>query len=456
MPPRRSARVAALAQQLCLFTALPLPLTQRILMLLLVDVRARACCVCRAWRDALQDPLCWMDLDLARLERPLRGIVQQPYLTLAAAAAKARCQLRTLRVPDVSRRALVDVLTANAGSLRKLRLLRLVVDGIFGASERSPSLEAVMAAAPLLQAVEAEIVACEGPVAPALMRAVPPFSQLTVHKLYVHFQWNEGTPLAGMERVGPFVAALADAALQSALSHVCFQGVNTAAPVLMDAIADAVLARRLPSLALIDGTPPAAASLARLLRGNALKTLLFSRYVVHPPPVLPPVFDVPGAALVATALRANTTLTELSFHNSGLCLDAVVAQTVLGALVGHPSLRKLTLMCEAGPAPAERGAALAAIVAANAPALESLMVSCISADACTCHLGDAGLTPLVAALRRNQHLRRLDISCNEMSERFARRQLLPAVRANTSLRKFVCYGVTSGAEAMNLVERRAL
>jgi hypothetical protein len=71
---------------------------------------------------------------------------------------------------------------------------------------------------------------------------------------------------------------------------------------------------------------------------------------------------------------------------------------------------------------------LGTLVAANAPALQQLSVSC-------CQLGDAGMGPLVEALRHNTHLRSLYCRCNYTSEAFARDRLLPAVRANTSLRR---------------------
>jgi hypothetical protein len=75
-------------------------------------------------------------------------------------------------------------------------------------------------------------------------------------------------------------------------------------------------------------------------------------------------------------------------------------------------------------------AALGALVAANAPALEEINLT-------YCYLGDAGLGPLVDALPHNTHLRTLNCQYNGISAAFARRRLLPAVRANTSLRKLL-------------------
>jgi hypothetical protein len=73
-------------------------------------------------------------------------------------------------------------------------------------------------------------------------------------------------------------------------------------------------------------------------------------------------------------------------------------------------------------------AALGALVAANAPALTELDVSWNG-------LSDAALRPLFEALPFNTHLRTLSVVYNGTSDAFARDVLLPAVRANTSLRK---------------------
>jgi hypothetical protein len=66
MPPQRSAGVAAAAEPHATALApLPLGLAQRIFVSLPADSRARACCVCPAWRDALAEPALWTRLDLS-------------------------------------------------------------------------------------------------------------------------------------------------------------------------------------------------------------------------------------------------------------------------------------------------------------------------------------------------------------------------------------------------------
>ena len=91
------------------------------------------------------------------------------------------------------------------------------------------------------------------------------------------------------------------------------------------------------------------------------------------------------------------------------------------------------------------GALLAPLVAADAPALEYL-------NLCVNSLGDDALAPLVDALPRNRHLRRLWVSHNGLTQRFAAERLLPAVRANTSLREL---HTMISPEADALVKQRA-
>jgi hypothetical protein len=72
-------------------------------------------------------------------------------------------------------------------------------------------------------------------------------------------------------------------------------------------------------------------------------------------------------------------------------------------------------------------AALGELVAADGPLQELNMYVPWS------HLGDTGLRQLVDALRRNTHLRSLNIGFSGISAAFVNDQLLPAVGANSSL-----------------------
>jgi hypothetical protein len=143
--------------------------------------------------------------------------------------------------------------------------------------------------------------------------------------------------------------------------------------------------------------------------------------------------DRRGGAAMAEALRANVRLSMLQLHGIDLwgCREAALA--VLAALVGHPSLRTLKLRASA-PRASDReaaGHALAALLAADAPALESLDIE-------YWELGESALTPFLAALGRNSHLQWLFVGCNadaqEWSPGFMEEVMLPAVRSCTSLR----------------------
>jgi hypothetical protein len=357
------------------------------------------------------------------------------------------CHLN-LSQQHVTRAVLLPLLTANASSLRELHLHRVRAQRIVLPDDTDcPVVEEVVATAPLLQVLTAEDVSCMWDAAPRMLRAAPPFAPLQMRGNFLVYSNDVGL-LGGLEHVGPIADALADAALQPALSHLRVQVADTTQPAVMGALADAAVARQLHELSLKFCTQPAAALLARLLAQGSLTAL-----EIGPPggDALTSMFEAAGAALVAGALRVNATLTKLVLFEAGLCEDMHVAESLLGALVGHPSLRELRVTCEPAVDSSAFGAALAALIAADAPALHVLVCSDNHA------FGDVGLAPIVEALARNRHLRELHCGHSCMSETFARERLLPAVRANTSLRMLTCADRTSGpaaVEAEELVRRR--
>ena len=438
MPPRRSARVAAAAElRTSALSPLPLALAQRIFLLLPVDARARAACVCRGWRAVLADPALWTRLDLS-CESGVNWRLDTQDALLQGAAGRAHGQLAQLYGPHNLSAALQAVVAANAGSLRELHVHYV---------KANPTLQTLLDAAPQLQHLHTEYISCTWEDAPRLVRAEAPFALLRFRKLSVDF--GDDDVAGGVQRISPFAAALAVAASQPELSNVCIRGADTQRPEVMNALVDAALARRLRSLEFCSCTPPAAAPMTRLLAGESLTELKFGfrRGIT-------PLFDAAGAALVAAALRANTSLTQPQFDASRVCANMQAMTTLSAALVGHPTLRALMLIDEWTPMPAELGAALATLVDANAPALQRMGISGSA-------LGDDGMTPLMDALPRNNHLRELDfIGSNAMTEGFANEQLLPAVRANTLLRMFICredHGdvlCAAVAEAEELVRRR--
>ena len=442
---RRSARVAAATEvATSALSPLPLPLVYRIFLLLPVDERARACCVCRGWRAVLADPALWARLDLTEAggvpwNRNFEAI-------LRGGAAKARGHLVSIDIRGVNDRLprgdLLEVVAANASSLRELRVN--VDDSSF---LWLGIIEGLLHAAPLVQSLEAGVT-CSWTDVPHLFGAEPLYPKLRLSRLEVEFAERDGegddtVAFGGLDRVGPLAAALADATLQPTVQSVNIERADTSQVEVMDALADAVLLRQLRELAFNGCTTPAPVPLARVLSGGKLTCLALSGD-----------FDFAGATLVGDALRHNKTLKTLSFYEATLSGNMAGAVTLLSALAGHSSLREL-LVQEERPRPgdiAAFGAALAAIVAADAPELQFLSLE-------GCRLCDDGLTPVVAALPHNHHLRELDLWFTRPSDAFLRDTLLPAVRANASLRKLrlnTLQGVTAcpAQEAMALVLSR--
>jgi hypothetical protein len=175
-----------------------------------------------------------------------------------------------------------------------------------------------------------------------------------------------------------------------------------------------------------------APALARLIDGGVLTSLSFwDRHPRLDLPNAPCFLDLPGATLLADALRASR-LTKLYFENKNLWRpNFMVGTTILDALVGHPTLRSLGLTHDspatlnvAGHVAA--GASLGALIAADAPALLELDIS-------ETEWKYGALASVFNALPSNTHLRSLTFSgCGEA---FVRDTLLPAVRANAGLRK---------------------
>jgi hypothetical protein len=436
MPPRRSARVAAVAErESSALSPLPPALAIYVFSLLPADARARAACVCRGWRTTLEEPSLWTRLDLS----PSSGVaVRETDAVLAGAAHKARGQLAALDVSEllfVTFDALLAVVRANGGALRELCVG--VSAHNLPQSLNTDRVERLLQAAPHLAAFYAGVFGDDS-VADArrMLRNEPPFQPLRVHALRVEFG-DADTDEASV------LLLAADIAAHASLTSVVLNNAPMTMPAALDAVVDAALARQIVSLSFrdCDLSPASAPALARLLGSGALTTLSVSQARQQ-------FLGGPSAALLGAALRANATLTYLNLCAVLLWRDADAAAALLGALTGHSSLRTLSLSWNRVGAGQEAaaGAALGALVAANAPALTELDVSWN-------HLEDVALRSLLDALPGNTHLRTLNIFVNDMSGAFARDVLLPAVRANSSLRTL---HAESGAMHPGAVEATAL
>jgi hypothetical protein len=239
--------------------------------------------------------------------------------------------------------------------------------------------------------------------------------------------------------VPPMRALAAALSGHTSLEELRFVNAQLYLPAVLEAVVDAAVALRVHTLEM-EGCLLRAEilpALARLLReSDALTTLSIDNQG-----------DLFSAAadygVLASALRDNRTLTALGLIDMGFWHDATAAAALVGALAPHASLRSLNLAFNVvGAEQQAAGAALARLL--ESASLRTLHIQC-------CQLGDAGMRPVLAALRRNTRLRTLVCFDNDMSAAFARGVLLPAVRANTGLRELV-FGdehlPAAGAEAL--------
>jgi hypothetical protein len=431
------------------FAMLPRVLALNVFSRLPVDSRLRCAEVCPAWRDTLRaERSLWTRLDLS----PGSGGLAQPATDalLRAAAARAGRQLHTLDVSDcalLSRPALLTVIQTNAGALRELRVAGCAANCARPGCEPLGGvarLQYLLRAAPALRVLEADLVCFEEDASEPLRNENGAFGPLRLRavELYRQDVHARRAPLALMADVAAHAFPLTALSLYDI----------TMSPAELGAVVDAVLRMPLQKFVLrgCRTGKAGAPSLARLAGGATLTELcLLNDFNMR---------DEAGAALLGDALRANSTLTSLTLENEWAMTAPAAA--LVRALTGHGSIRKLGLHFNISSSPtadeaaeqAALAAAFGALVEADAPALEELDVSHSEID-------DARMGPIVVALPRNTHLRVLRICYStslDMSKAFVRQRLLPAVRANTSLRTLeTALKFRAAREAEALVKARA-
>jgi hypothetical protein len=368
----------------------------------------------------LSDRSLWLRLDLRRASGLARAATHE---MLLAAVARSGGQLQALDLSALDTRmdALMALLHANAGTLIEISTFLTELDAAY--HTRLPEIHALLRAAPLLQMARMDVMCGSCAQARPLLRREGLFRPLRVHQLEVDATFDADPGDAVDE--ADTLALAADVAEHDTLTQLSLNMVQLErGGGALDALVTAALSRGLSGVHLSSCGLTAASvpALARLLGGGALRTLT----VIGPDE---PLLDAPpAAALLSTALRANTALETLTLAEICLWDDAAAATAVLAALTGHPSVRMLDVSFN-GHIDAAVAAALGALVAANAPALAELDVS---GD----DVAQEGLAPLLDALLRNTHLRVLACEYNRAgaTAAFVRQRLLPAVRANSSLR----------------------
>ncbi len=318
-------------------------------------------------------------------------------------------------------------------------------------------LQALLAAAPALQVLEASV-ACDCPNARRLLRNEPPFGPLRMYHM---------TVVRGLSGAD-FRAMVAELSSHRSLTElevrVDIDDVDEA-PLSTDdlgLVVDAALTAQFKTLQLSNCglTPAAAPALARLLSSPALTHLQVKNDAFYDT-----FLDAPGYALLGDALRVNRTLCRLTLSGV-IWLDvANEIPALFGALTGHASLRCLDFSdsrlghaaqghlvgADLEAATAIFGLAIGMLVAADASALEELRISFHES-------GTDVFGPLADALPRNTHLRELKLRHSNLGAAFTEQRLLPAVRDNTSLRRLRVVNVWGAddalAEAVQLVDLR--
>lgn len=428
--------------------ALPPALQCRVLALAPVDARARCACASRGMHALLADPSLWRRLDLSDTSGVTCHVGDAALRNVAARAGGALQTLNLTRLRTssfVSLTELLAVATSNAGTLRELCLGYVQLKAVSGTRFTS----ALLRAAPRLRILKTAL-ACDVQQVLPLLRNFPPYEPLQLHRLHLK-------PIAGESAdasVASIVAVAAALSSQTSLRNLALIGVRLKRSVACNALALALVKLPLVSLefyACIFGRQFAFA-LAWLLGQCKLSVLVLSTKASgrQAEPVTPLLSQPASCVKLADALWENRTLTCLHI-DMDMSSEHLPELTLLSALVRHPTLR--TLDCKCSTAPATRnatGAAVGALIAADAPALTALSFSGF--------VGTDGLGVLCAALPRNTHLRCLDLKDVQMDEACAAEHLLPAVTANRSLHYLTVDGDVGSAPitaAIELVNKRA-
>ena len=401
------------------FPQLPLPHVLYIFSLLPADQRLRAAEVSRAWRATVALPALWRRLDLT----PESGVAAFTLKLLHAAVARAGGALTAISLPKTPFADVAEICAASPG------LAEARTRSTYPVAEWT----ALLAAAPQLQLhCGAQ---CEPAEALEILEGRAPLHALRLHTLRLIGRTRAELPAA-------LTLALADDRLQPDLARLTLYRADFRERAAVEALADVVVARpRLRDLSLVacPFSPAAAAALSRLIRDGNLTTLELGGG--HDTEFL----DGAGAQALADALRGNSTLTSLTLRTL-FGAPAPLMAVLVGSLVGHGSLRHLDLRGTFHDDDAA-GAVLAALLAADAPALQALSLS-------DCRLTVAGLGAMCDALALNTRLHTLDLMGMHVPAGFVRSRFLPAVRANTGLRELDAMGDAGGDDAAQLEAER--
>ena len=370
--------------------------------------------MCRAWRDFLADPLEWLVLNVEFPDASRRRRMSEA--ALRGAAGRARGRLRELVLesslllnPSEDVTCLIEELvTANGASLRKLRVGRKDLPE----GEKPPAfLSRLLSLAPSLAELDARNLSfsvsqetCD------VLRGLPPF-QTGVVRVPILLLETDPAGDGDVHSVEDMLAVVAAAKAHAPLKGV--QIIGYLRPEEVDAFVALAARRKLEEVHFHEGlfAPDSTPVLAGLLQQKSLEILYLCNDDEFDQDAM---FDVWGAQLFASALRANCTLKLLTLESPRLFDGALGCSLLIAAATAHPSLAVLTLTIKEPDWDARLIAhPLAALVAANSSVFECLRISCEG-------LGDEGLRPLALALPQNKHVVVLTCESCGLSEAFMR------------------------------------
>ena len=388
---------------------------EEILMRLPVDARLRAREVSRGWRALLNEPRFWLVLDFSSESGVVARFAHRALRALLfAAGERGRGHLHTLDLTGVRAlrtEDLVQFVAAHGQSLRSMTTpesLRL----------RANEVTRLCRSAPLCTLRCG--VDCTIAEALPLLRCEAPCALLHVVTLWVCTFCSRQTRVLDLAAALPSHRGKIKGLV---VCHAQLQNVALAG-ALMGGIAEAGVSDVFFHRCHL--APASLPGLTRLLQAGCLERLDISnsRHALFE--------EGPDLTAFCHAMR-NSTLQALELSWCRLWRDRAAAGELLTSLGGHQTLRELTL-CYNPHARRAAGEQLASLITHNS-ALQKLDLSENS-------LGEACLAPIFEALPRSSTLKELLYSISHtktISREFARNVILPAVRANTSLRTIVGY-----------------
>ena len=225
------------------------------------DERARAALVCRAWHVTVSDPQLWTVLDLS----PASGVAQPVSdATLRGAAALAHGGLTALRLDgcvELTARARLEVVTANACSLCKLSCLIEAEH----ASLSGDHVVELLVASPQLVAFEVDLTASVAE-ATRMLRNEAPFGAVQLCRLCTEGpDTDEGEAPLNEPELLAFCSAVA---AHGSLEVLEINDTPLNSPAVMGALSASALASKLLDLE-VHGcalSPASVPALARLIR----------------------------------------------------------------------------------------------------------------------------------------------------------------------------------------------